>query len=179
MATVPDTHDFLTGVVVTSEDNTYIRDPIRFLLNKPIAELRQTSVQTLTTSVAAAIALQTADIDTDPDGIGGHDPVTNNSRYTARYAGWYDIAGAVTFASNATSVRHVFWRVNGTTVNGSYLVAPSVSGDDTIVNARAKQVYLNVGDYVELWAIQFSGGNLSTVVAAISQSHMSVKWGRN
>lgn len=179
MAVVPDTHDFAGGVVTTSEDNTYIRDPIRFLLNRPRAELRQTVFQTLTTGVTAAVTFDVEDVDADPSGAGGHSTSANTSRYTAVYAGWYLCGGGVGFAANVTGQRAAVWAVNGTLLNGAQIMEQATSASNNKVPARTKLILLNVGDYVELHALQTSGGNLNTDVTASGQSSMSVLWVSN
>lgn len=180
MATVPETHTVVGGLATSSEMNSYFRDPIAFLQNKPAARLRQTVAQILTTATYASITFTTEDFDDDPDGVGGHDNAVNTSRYTARYAGWYRLGGAVNFTSNATGIRACRWTVNGTAVNASESIGQSVSvgGFGSSAVARAEHVFLNVGDYVELQGRQDSGGNLNTDVNAAAMSSMSIAWER-
>lgn len=178
MATVPDSHDFADGIATSSEANTYIRDPARFGLNPPHAELRQTVAQTLTTGVTAAVTFDVEDVD-EPAAAGGHSTSSNTSRYTAQYAGWYLVGGGVGFAANATGQRAAVWAVNGALLNGSQVMEQATSASNNKVGARTKLVYLNVGDYVELHAQQTSGGNLNTAVTASEQSSMSVLWVSN
>lgn len=179
MAVVPDTHDFTGGVATSSEANSFIRDPITFLLNPPRAELRQTSAQTFTTSTTTAVQFNAEDVDTDVDGVGGHDNVTLNTRFTAQFAGWYRISGAVEFVANATGDRFAWWMVNGADVNGSVGFQAGDATASATVAARSKLVYLNVGDYLELVGFQSSGGNLNTVASGRDQSTMSVLWVSN
>lgn len=179
MATVPSSHTFTSGTATTSEANAYIRDPIAFLLAPPRAVLRQAAAQTFTTATITAVQFATEDVDTDVDGTGGHDNVTNNTRYTARYAGWYLVSGNVTFVANVTGDRFCWLRVNGTDVNGSI---GSQAGDATMlasIPCQTKMVFLNVGDYVELIGYQDSGGNLLTSVTTREQPSMTVVWQSN
>lgn len=180
MAAVPTTHTFADGVVTSSEDNAYIRDPIDFLMNKPAAELRQLVAQTLTTGTWTAVTFISEDLDDDPAGTGGHDNASATSRWAAVYAGWYLLDGGCAFAANATERRGVRWAVNGAAVNGSaVLVVNSGAGGQVVVPARGKRVFLNVGDYVELQALQLSGGNLDTFVGDTTFSaSMSLGWDR-
>lgn len=166
---------FETGVSDTTELNL-LSAAVQFLLSPPRAELRQTSSQTFTTAVAAATQFNAEDIDDDVDHIGGHDNAVNNTRYTARYAGWYLISGAAEFALNATGDRFVWLTVNGGDVNGSVGFLPADATALIPVPVRTKTVYLNAGDYVELIAMQSSGGNLGTSVTTRDQSSMSVQW---
>jgi hypothetical protein len=177
VATVPTPPTFENGVSDTTELNL-VRDSIRFLLEPPRAQLRQTTLQTLTTAVAAAIQFQTEDFDSDVDGVGGHDNAVNNSRYIARYPGRYLFSGGgVGFAANATGRRATWWKVNGADVSGSAVVGTATATLECAVAARGISVYLNVGDYVELVGYQESGGNLNTTVAAgIYHSSVTALW---
>lgn len=173
MPVVPVPPTIEVGVSDTTELNL-LRDCLRFCLSPPIAELRQTVLQTLTTATATAITFTTEDVDTDVDGVGGHDNVTNNTRFTARYAGWYLVSGGVVYAVNATGPRYAWWRVNGTDVNGSTGVMNAFASNFISVQARTKLLYLNINDYVELIGYHEAGSNLDTAVSARNQSTMSV-----
>lgn len=182
MATVPSTHTFVTGTFTSSDANTFLRDPINYLLKRPLCQVRSSTGQTLTTAVSAAITFELEDVDQDFNGTATqHSTVSNTSRFTANYAGWYSLGGGVGFAANATGVRLTFWAVNGTAVNASLIEIASAGGAVvTAVPARDMVVFLNVGDFVELNAQQTSGGNLSTVTGAGSgESHMTVRWESN
>lgn len=175
MPTVPAVPTFSPGVLTTSQMNQ-LCDAINFLHSPPIAKLRQTVAQTLTTGVNTAITFTTESVDSDVDGVGGHDNASNTSRYTARYAGWYGVAGGVSFIGNATGIRLVRFAVNGTADDASdSLLINAGAGNTQRQPSRTTMVYLNEGDYVELYATQTSGGNLNTVATAGGeQSHMTV-----
>jgi len=179
VAVVPASHTFATTAATSSEANSFIRDPITFALNPPRAELRQIVAQTVTSSAATPVTFTAEDIDADVDGVGGHDNVTNPSRYTARYAGWYQVSGAIGYAANATGRRLTWWAVNGTAVNSSQTAGPATASLDCQVTARTKQIFLNVGDYVELVAWQESGGPLATLAGGSTGCGMSIRWVSN
>ena len=181
MPVVPGSHTVTGTVATTSEMNSFFRDPINFLLAPPIAELRQTVAQSLTNATFTAITFDTEDVDKDVSGAGGHSTSVNTSRFTAVYPGWYQVSGGVGFANNLTNVRITHIRVNGTTLNGSrQLMTAANSGiNATMVPVRTKHVFLNVNDYVEVWAFQDSGGALNTDVNAETQSTMTVRWVSN
>ena len=172
MAVVPSSHTFVDGLATSSEANSYIRDPIAYLLTRPIAKLRQSVAQSLTSGAFAAITFNAEDVDS----AGGHDNVTNNSRYTAQYAGWYFIPFTVGYATSAVGRRIGLLRVNGADVNGTGYATGAFATFATVVSA-ASLVFLNVGDYVEVFAYQDSGGALNTSVGfAYEQSTMNVVW---
>ena len=178
--TVPTPGDgFSTGVLTTSDLNSKLVDVLTFLLNMPAAELRQTTVQTLTTSVITSITFTTEDLDDDPNGASNHSTSSNTSRYVAPYSGWYLISGVVAFAANATGLRSTRWAVNGSVVLNSGVDVTSVTASTQEVAANTQKVFLTAGDYVELQAFQSSGGNLNTVYGSDHNgSRLSVMWVR-
>lgn len=177
MTAVPATRTWTAGeVVLESHFNTNIRDVFNFLLAKPIAELRQIVSQNFTTGTTAAVTFTAEDVDSS----GMHSTSVNTSRATAVYPGWYRGGGGPTFASNATSMRYTFLGVNGTAVNASVGSMQGSSANDNALTVRSKMAFLNVGDYMELLALQSSGGTLATHVAVADyQSGLSVAWESN
>lgn len=181
MPAVPETKATWTnGVDALSSTNlhAYLRDPLRFLMHKPAAVLRQSLAQSLANATWVSLTMGVEDLDDDPDGVGGHSTVTNTSRYTARYAGWYWLGGGMTNGINSTGVRGVRWAVNGTAVNGGSVVLPPTATGGARTPARAHLVFLNEGDYVELQGFQSSGGAMSTIVNGEEQASMCVSWDR-
>jgi hypothetical protein len=176
MPSVPIPPDFNDGTSSAAQLNQ-LRDAIRFALKPPNAMLRQTSAQTLTNNVANAIQFNTHDFDIDVDNVGGHDDVTNNTRYTARYPGIYAVSGGITFAANATGVRLAWLRKNGVDINSSSVELPACGGGlVTGIATRSVEVYLAEGDYVELIALENSGSNLLASVNPSEQPHMAICW---
>lgn len=175
MPVVPTPPLWSPGVLSTSQLNQ-LSAAVNFLLRPPIAKLRQTVAQTLTTGVGSAVTFTTESVDTDVDGTGGHDTSVNTSRYTARYPGWYGVAAGVSFIGNATGIRLVRFAVNGVADDASdSLLINAGAGNTQRQPSRTTIVYLDIGDYVETIATQTSGGNLNTVATAGGeQSHMSI-----
>jgi hypothetical protein len=176
MAVVPTSHTFVDGVATSSEMNAFVRDPVAFLMRVPHAHLRRTTAQSTTSGLGAPIDFDQEVFDDDVDGIGGHDPGTNPSRYTAKYPGAYQLNGGATFATNATGTRGSFWRVNGADVAGSLAVFPASAAGGVSFVAKPIQAYLNVGDYVQLVAFQSSGGALDLIASGVEMASMSVLW---
>ena len=171
---VPATKTFTNGVLDSSDLNTYVRDPIQYLLSRTMAELRQTVAQSIPSGTFTGITFDVEDLDTD----GGHSTSSNTSRFTAPNAGWYFCSGGVGFSASATGQRGAAWAVNGTTLNGTSVFVNASAAFTTIIAARSKLLYLNVSDYVELQALQNTGGALNTNVTTDGQSSMSVQWVR-
>jgi len=97
-----------------------------------------------------------------------HSNAVNNSRIYARIAGVYGITAQLTFASNATGLRLIGIAVNLAGVPGAFTAIvnaqqfPAHPSSDSGVNIAAT-CYLNVGDYIEMFARQTSGGALNVL----------------
>lgn len=178
MAVVPAPADFAGGILPTTTENANIRDPLLFLEDRPACQVRQTTLQALTTATFTAVTFTTEDYDGGFGSVVHHDNATNNTRITAQYSGWYLISGGVGFAANATGQRLARWSVNGTQVNAGDLLINTAAANVVQAPARTMLVSLNVGDYVELLAWQNSGGSLNTAVGTGEQSHISFTWWR-
>lgn len=153
--------------------NTVGLNGLGFSLSPPVATLYQATIQSLTSSSNAAITLDAESIDT----YGGHNTVTNNSRYVGQVPGYYAIYGVVCFASNATGIRAITIAKNGslTSVPGGFGIFSATSG---VACAQAFGVIQLNGttDYLEIYADQNSGGTISTSVAAVTQQSMMTIW---
>lgn len=160
--------------VDTTTLNAGVRDPITFLMERPIAQMRQTVSQNVLTSTFSALTFTTEDVD---DPAGQHDTGSNTSRFTAAEDGWYQISGKVAFESNATGVRVARWTKNGTAINGGRTDYGAFSGQ-ILYPANTMLVSLSASDFVELEAWQNSGGTRATVVTTENQSTMTVVWVR-
>jgi hypothetical protein len=144
-----------------------VEAPIALSVNsRPVimagARVYRTTNQTLATSgTANAIACNAERYDTD----NFHDNVTNNTRLTipAGMAGKYLLTGHVRFNNTSSAgKREAFFYLNGNTAIG---VANTAGIASDFVDLSPSTVYdLAVGNYVELFAGQTSGGSLDVVV---------------
>lgn len=181
MPAVPQTKATWTnGIDALDSTNlhAYLRDPLAFLMSKPVAELRSSVTQNIPTGAFTALTFDVEVVDTDPDGIGGHSTVANTSRYTARYAGWYQCGASITYGTNTTGRRGMRWAVNGTAVPASAVLLPPSGAATSAVAAPGQLIHLNEGDYLEAQAFQDSGVSLSTLSSSDNQSRMTVEWSR-
>lgn len=87
-----------------------------------------------------------------------HSTVTNPSQLVCVNAGVYIITGHVQFAADATGLRRLLIRRNGTVAIAYQFSAPATT---TIQMSVSTTYYLNAGDYVELLARQDNGGTLT------------------
>lgn len=155
---VPIPRTFTVSEVENAAFLNSVRDALSFLLNKPQAQLYQSASQSIASGAFTAITFDQTLVDT----YGGHSNTTNNSRYTAQVAGWYSVSGGIGYLTNATGARGAVIYKNGaalTQATGSITAASSVLH---VAMAGEFLIQLAVGDYVELYAFQSSGGALST-----------------
>lgn len=176
MTAVPVTRTFVAGeVVLASYFNTNINGPLGFLLAKPIFQGRQTAAQSLTNGASTAITMDAEDVDS----ANGHSLVTNTSRYTAVYPGWYSGSPGVSYAANATGQRSADLAKNGTVINGGAVLLGAFATLSTRVPGRKLLAFLNVNDYLEGFGFQNSGGALNTAVTTVEQPTLVVEWESN
>lgn len=107
----------------------------------------------------------------DTDGM--HSLTTNPSRITIQRAGWYSFAATVQFTNNATGARQAKMTLNADLANPLAAdTKTAVSGLHTALSLAVHMVYCEVGDYIEVWAYQNSGGALALQGDASSLSCM-------
>lgn len=139
-----------------------VKDYLDYLLNPPgVMAYRTVAGSVATATWSNAIGLDLEDYDRD----GMHDNTTSNSRIVFQTAGRYRITNRMTFASNATGMRAVECRLNagGAYAGGTLMTRDTraaVNGDTTVVECNWSR-FFNVGDYIEQFAYQTSGGALS------------------
>lgn len=148
---------------------------LAFLAAKPVFECPQLTAQSIPNSAASPFTAITFDGTAVVDSASGHSAVTNNSRYTAQYAGLYDVSGLIQVQNNATGYRALFISLNGTLIAASEATAnPTAAGATTI--ATRYYVQMAVNDFVELRLFQSSGGALPTIA---NQSVFQCEWVRS
>lgn len=152
----PVTRTWVAGEIVTDDlMNTYLRDPINFLLAEPrpgvaVARLVRTTASTISNGVVVPFNAE------DYDDLDGHSTVSNTSRYTPPIAGgrWlvlatlrHDSGGAV---GSGTPIFAQF-QLNGVPINPHVTISMSAS------LAAASGVHISdviacptVGDYIEV-----------------------------
>lgn len=171
---VPNPRTAVAGEYEAAAYFNALRDAVNFLANPPLATLYQSTATASANAVWIALGLDT----TTQDTYGGHSNTTNNTRYTAIVAGTYEVCGTVAWPANSVGARGVRIMKNGSTVvTGSATFTGTTNGDVYAITTPAYQVPMQVGDYLEVWGFQSSGGALSTSVAAADiRSSMNVRW---
>lgn len=186
MGTVPSPHAWIAGDDATSTYLQTLTDGILFALGsatsgssrRPRVQARQTVGQSIPNSTITAVLFDIEDRDYETAGT--HSTVTNTSRFTAATAGVYKFGGLLTYGTGTTGVRYGFWGLNGTAQPGTQAGASGItcSGFYT-VNLPDWEVFLNVGDYVEMLAQQSSGAALSLAATGQFQALVTCKWDSN
>lgn len=175
MASVPSFRTWVTGEIATATYfNANVRDAGNFFLSLPVCECRQTVAQSIPNVSGTALSFNTNDVDTDS----GHSTVTNNSRYTAKTRGRFQVSGGISYAAHADSnAREVEIQVNGASIGGTDICVIGFSADNTRIGTRVKSIFLNGStDFVQIVGFQASGGALNTVISSAQQPHMNVRW---
>jgi hypothetical protein len=113
--------------------------------------------QTLSNNTQTAITFDTESLDTNSY----HSTSTNTSRITipAGKAGKYLVFGHIAFNQNATSFRRITFYKNGSSFAGFY--TGTTSGNFPTITAYTAIMDLAEGDYVEMFGLQNSGGDLT------------------
>lgn len=165
MGTIPTLSTVSAGAVATAAMFNAVKDAFDFIKAPPQCSAYAGATQTLTTAVAAAIALNSELFDVVQSGDSpSHDLVTNNSRLVCRTSGKYEMTGQVRFnGASAVGVRTVALRLNGTTDLITNQQPAVGGGSSTDVAVPVIVVALTAGDFIEMRATQTSGGNLDTV----------------
>ena len=94
------------------------------------------------------------------------------TRLTIKQAGAYIITGQCSFNTSATGRRGVYIYLNGGQINAQ--VTNGNSAAPTHVTTTTIK-YLAVGDYVEMYGYQNSGGNLS-VLTDVHSPMFGIAW---
>lgn len=137
----------------------------------------QTTPQTLTTSVSAAVTFDSEAY--DPKGF--HSTSVNTSRITPNVAGTYRVTGQCAYATNTTGDRGAHVRKNGAAIDSmAYGGAPAMNGTGLlagIAHCFGTASMNGTTDYFELYATQNSGGNLNTFYAGagLTNSYLIVE----
>lgn len=117
-------------------------------------QLRKSADQSIPNNAWTAISWDVEDYDT----LGGHDNVTNNSRFTAPTTGIYSVQIHVAFATNSANAKYLSIYRNGTQLSGwcerSTETTPTVLG-------LVREIALTAGDYVQAFIYQNSGGSVA------------------
>lgn len=157
----------VAGVDVTAAFwNAQVRDAVTYLLGPPLCKATTSVAVSIPNGAFTPLALNTNTVDT----YSGHSTVTNNSRYVAQISAWYWVSGGAQWASNATGIRDGEFAVNGVALAETADARLSIGAGTSTSMGIPGPVFLNAGDYVELWIFQNSGAALNAVSGFLSVS---------
>jgi hypothetical protein len=169
MATVPVPRTWTVGELLTaSKMNTDVRNGLNFLLAKPMAILQRSTAQNFTHNTPALVTWNSEIIDRD----GGHDNSTNPSRYVAQTAGWYNVTAFLDWVNFSGGVRYLAMTRSGASLWTEVRSATS-SASYPSYNLLVAPVFLSLGQYIEVTALQDSG---STINIQPATSQLTLEW---
>lgn len=158
------------GGLGSASFNAGVRDNLLFLTNPPTCDLYLSAAQNAASGTSyASVAFDTEAADTDTM----HSTSSNTSRITATTAGLYLVTGTVAFAANATGYRGARIAKNGST-DVTRTQSPATAAATAHWLNIAALVRLAAGDYVELQALQNSGGNLALTTGVGGTSFQAI-----
>ena len=131
--------------------------------------LFKSASQSISNNTFTAITFNSEDYDTDSF----HDTSTNTSRITipSGKGGKYLITGVIIFQDNATNDRTVYLYKNG--VSDQELFAQKNAGGFNTSNGLSFVKVLDAADYIEVFALQNSGGALNIIGGTLA-THFQV-----
>jgi hypothetical protein len=156
-------HNPATGTVAPAAWGDQIRDNFEFLIDPPACSVYNSTSQSLVDNTTTTMTADSENFDNNAM----HSTVSNTGRITAQTAGRYQFIGSLTFASNATGLRQIVFRIDGTTIITPTLQVAAVSTGGTAVTFVA-DIVLAASQYVETQGRQTSGGNLATTLTEFS-----------
>lgn len=163
------------GDVLSAADlNTYVRDNAKWLgTDKPHCRVRNSANISHTSSGSyQALTFNSERVD-----VGAmHDTSTNTGRLTVPTGGggFYAVGGCIEFDGNGTGRRGIQIRLNGATVIAREETGNAGANDHAITIHTVYQ--LAAGDYVELMALQASGGNLNMLATSAYSPEFFAHW---
>lgn len=152
--------------------NTDLRDMILYLMAPPRAKLYRTTSLVCATGSFITVGWDAEVVDSD----NGHSTTTNNSRYIAQTAGWFDITANVNWNPESTAgFRLAMLDVNASGSPPYTDLSTPVSDSSCVLNPGGL-MFLNVNDYVELRVLQNSGANRNLSGTSPDFTHLTLCW---
>lgn len=142
---------------------------------KPVVQLIQQSAQSFGNTTTNQLTFGTSSEIIDTHNF--HSESVNSSRITPTVAGLYRVTGGVTFAaSTAVESVHAIIQKNGTSINS--IRTKHRTGTSLTASAFVSTIVSMNGstDYVELAAVQVSGGSLNTNIATGQSSYFEMEY---
>lgn len=136
--------------------NTVVGQGLTFLGARPFFFGYQNTGQSFTTGSSIGVTLDQTAYDT----YGGHSNTVSPSRYVCQYAGIYHVIGQISWPINTAGSRQVEIFKNGSAYTAG-TQSGTASSSNWTVTQTGLYIPLAVGDYIEVFGAQTSGGTLS------------------
>lgn len=148
-------HDFTAGQVLTAAD---LEQYVMRQNGKPVGFFTKSASQSINNATSTAVTWDQETFDTDA----AHSTSSNTSRYTVATAGKYRCYMNIEWGGNTSGVRDVSIRVNGvaTELIQNHITGMPASNASQYLAGIVPQSLI-VGDYMEVYVQQTSGGALS------------------
>lgn len=149
-----------------------------FLSLRPSFRGRSHTSQAVVNNTWTPVQYPISVMDTD----GGHNVGVNNTRYTSQVPGWYWVKGSISW--NPTGVTNVAARIDtAITLTGGFIAGSSqflTKGNQVNSAQQASAiVFIQVGDYVELFVRQLTGATQSVDFGFGIECGLEVLWIRS
>lgn len=168
MGTVPTARTFVAGETETAAYLNSVSQAVNFILDPPRCRAYPSAATSVANVTYVAIPLDTEVYDTD-----NIHATTNNTRFTCQTAGLYLVVAQMAFATSSAGVRLLQVRLNGSA--NPVVSVELVPTTMTTSIQGVGEVQMNVGDYIELYAYQSSGGALNVNSGVIS-TFLDCRW---
>lgn len=179
MATLPNPRTWVNGVDKTDATtlNLEIRDALVFLLKTPRVRAWRNGSFSLTNNTWTVVPLNAETFNTD----NMHSNTTNNSRLTATTAGAYTVYYQCVFTNNTSGQRQVDILKGAAGNHASGVIqnnanADAIGGLLVTTLSGTFEVEMAAGEYLEMFALQNSGGALTIPGVAFADTFMGMYW---
>lgn len=136
--------------------------------DRPITWVLQSGSQTVSHNTWTPITFAGEPIDR----ASMHSTSSNTSRINIGLSlGLYLVIGRIAWAGDSTGLRYSSLRVNGTEIDGTQSISPPGSSFVSVTTWGVATA-ASSGDYLELYGLQTSGGNLDTSVSGPFKSSL-------
>lgn len=155
-------HNPATGNVAPASWGDQIRDNLEFLISPPSCKVNHSTTQNVSHNTDTVLLANSESWDTDSM----HSTSSSTSRITINTAGKYLFIATAEFGADATGMRRLRFKVNGSATQAFF--AAAVTGSTGARGSGSTMRNFSVGDYIEVEAHQNSGSTLTCQLVEFS-----------
>lgn len=137
------------------------------------ASVSNSTAIAIANNTITAVTYDTEAFDTD----GFHSTLSDTSRLTAPYTGYYLVGTNLLWTAAAGGRRYVRLRLNGSTIVAGIEIGSAADATGVPTQAVSHVLAMNANDYIETVVLQGSGGDLNINVAVFTPRMWIVKVG--